>query len=54
MSSVTVFLVMAMPVIFLMKYRAMTTAIAARTRNVRPAKPNAPARPPGAPAQYRK
>jgi hypothetical protein len=54
MSSVTVFLVRRMPVTLLMKNRAVTTAISARTTNVSPAKPNAPARPPGAPAQCRK
>jgi hypothetical protein len=53
-SSLTVFRVMRMPVTFFTKTRAMTTAISASTTNVSPAKPKAPARPPGAPAQCRK
>jgi hypothetical protein len=50
----TVFLVMRMPVTFLMKNRATTTAQSARTTNVSPAKKKEPARPPHAPAQCRK
>jgi hypothetical protein len=45
---------MRMPVTFLMKNRAMITAMIASTMKVRPANPKAPARPPGAPAQCRK
>ena len=54
MSSTTVFLVIRMPVTFFTKNRETTTAMSASTRNVSPAKPKAPAKPPHAPAQCRK